>query len=296
MTDRTLPPLRLLTVFEAVFRAGTVQKAASDLNVTQPAVSQALKALEDHVGIALFDRRTRPAALTEAGRVLYAAVAEGLGRIADAIQEIRAMQSGEESSVTIACSVGTATYWLMPRLADFYNAHPEIAVNVMTTLHGVPGFAAGIDMVIRYGLGDWQDGAVTKLFDEKVVPVCSPELAERLGEAPNLEEAVLLHVVGTEKAWMGWREFFARRGQAESRAPGRNFSNYVQATQAALAGQGVMLGWQSNVGDLVREGRLVRLDDAPVIPREAFYLVTAERPKQKTARDVLAAWLREVVA
>jgi DNA-binding transcriptional LysR family regulator len=286
--------LRLLTVFDTVLRAGTVQKAASHLNVTQPAVSQALKALEAYVGVSLLDRHTRPSTPTEAGRLLQAGVSEGFARIADAIEDIRTLRGQEESAVTIACSVGTATYWLMPRLADFYNQHPQIAVNVTTTPNGAPGFAPGIDLVIRYGLGEWQDGTVCKLFDEKVLPVCSPLLAETLGKRRNLEGAVLLHVITSEKAWMGWREYFMHSGQPESRGPGRNFSNYVQATQAALAGQGVMLGWQSNVGDLVREGRLVALDVHAVIPREAFYLVTAHRPREKAARDILAAWLRDI--
>jgi LysR family glycine cleavage system transcriptional activator len=290
MVDRRLPPLRLFTVFEAVLRFGHVQKAAAHLNVTQPAISQALKSLEGHLGVRLLDRRTRPAALTQAGRILQAAVTDGLAQIADAIEQIRGLQRTEDSSVTIACTICTGTYWLMPRLAHFYNQHPDIAVNVVTT-QGTPNFAAGIDLVIRYGSGEWQDGKAIKLFDEKVVPVCSPALAKRFRGARGLENATLLHVTSNENEWVTWKDYFDLKGLPENRLPRRNFTNYVQATQAALAGQGVMLGWESNTGDLVREGRLVSFGNTPFFPKEAFYLVMSDQPGGKPVIQLLANWL-----
>jgi LysR family transcriptional regulator, glycine cleavage system transcriptional activator len=290
MTDRRFPPLRLFAVFEAVLRLGNVQKAAAHLNVTQPAISQALKALEDHLGVRLLDRRTRPAGLTQAGRLLRAAVTDGLGQIAHAIDQIEALQRTEESSVTIACTICTGTYWLMPRLAHFYDQHPDIAVNVVTT-QGTPNFSAAIDLVIRYGSGEWQDEKATKLFDEKVVPVCSPAVAKRFRGARGLEHATLLHVTSNEDEWVTWKDYFNSNGLSENRRPRRNFTNYVQATQAALAGQGVMLGWESNTGDLVREGRLVTLGNRPLFPKKAFYLVMPHQPGGKPAIRLLANWL-----
>lgn len=130
---RHLPPLRLLTAFETVVRAGGVQTAAAELNVTQPAVSQALRNLEDHIGTKLLDRRMRPAALTDAGRVLLHAVSDGMDRIESAIGKIRALERNEQNVVTIACTVCTGTYWLMPRLATFYTRHPDIVVRVVPT-------------------------------------------------------------------------------------------------------------------------------------------------------------------
>jgi DNA-binding transcriptional LysR family regulator len=228
--------------------------------------------------------------LTQAGRLLRAAVTDGLGQIADAIEQIEALQRTEENSVTIACTICTGTYWLMPRLAHFYDQHPDIAVNVVTT-QGTPNFSAGIDLVIRYGSGEWQDGKATKLFDEKVVPVCSPALAKRFRGARGLEHATLLHVTSNENEWVTWKDYFDSNGLPENRRPRRNFTNYVQATQAALAGQGVMLGWESNTGDLVREGRLVTLGNRPLFPKEAFYLVMSNQPGGKPVIRALANWL-----
>jgi len=288
-----LPPLRLLTVFEAVIRCGSVQRAASELNVTQPAISQALRQLEEHVGTRLLDRSTRPATRTEAGRILETAVTEGLGRIADAIDHIGRMQATEEST-TVACSVGVATYWLMPRLARFSAEHPMATVNVMTTQQGAPRLNPAIDLAIRYGDGKWTDGVVEKLFDERVVPVCGAAYRERMeAEAMTLDRATLLHVNADDPAWIGWPAYLRHLKLPENRASNRRFTNYVQATQAALDGQGVMLGWESITGDLVREGRLVELATDPLVPRDALYLVAKSTIAERPSAKLLAQWLME---
>lgn len=294
--DRSLPPLRLLAVFAAVQRLGGVRPAAAALNVSQPAVSQALRQLEDFLGAQLLDRRTRPARLTEAGRLLHAATVEGLGRIAEAVAEISRLESGAARSVRIACSVGFATYWLMPRLATFYGQHPEVAVHVMTSSQGAPDFSPGVDIVARYGDGRWDDGSVTPLFAERVEPVASPALAEALRrDAQPLAAAPLIHVESDDARWTAWDAYLRQSGVGRAAARGRTkdlrFTNYVQATQAALAGQGVMLGWRSITGDLVAEGRLVPVIDRPLLPADGYYLVTA--PGTRAAADcaALTDWL-----
>lgn len=285
----SLPPLRLLTVFETLARTGGVRQAAAELNVTQPAVSQALRQLEEHVGVKLLDRRTRPATRTEAGQLLEAAVVEGLGRISDAIEHIRGLQAAGDSA-TIACSVGVATYWLMPRLARFSAVHPNVTVNVMTVPQGAPRLTPTLDLAIRYGAGNWSDGDVEKLFDERVVPVCSPDFLKRRGGV-RLDRVPLIHVNSEDPTWITWPAFLKMNGGVENAVSGRQFTNYVQATQAALDGQGVMLGWESITGALVRDGRLVEASDMVVIPREAFYLVSSPRVADREAARLLSSWL-----
>ena len=278
MTSQNLPPIRLFSVFEAVTRSGSIQRAAADLNVTQPAVSQSLRNLEEFLDTKLFDRGVRPAALTPAGQILQQGVSEGIARISRAVGELRALGRQNEHSVTIACTLGTATYWLMPRLTAFYDAHPDIAINVQTTA-ALPAFLPGVDMVIRYGNGDWHDGDSHHLMSEWVVPVCSPAAAQAYAPRGQLAGAPLLHVDSDEDSWLTWPQYLAHIGMKRDDAGrDRRFSNYVQATQAALAGQGVVLGWRSNAGDLIRGGQLVPLGAARYHPAEAFYLVVARRP------------------
>lgn len=290
MPLRTLPPARLLVVFEAVARAGSVQRAAAELNVTQPAVSQSLRALEDYLGTSLFDRRVRPAAVTPAGKILQHGVSEGMARIARAVDEALVLAQRNENTVTVACTLGTATYWLMPRLTGFYDAYPDIAVSVQTTA-GLPTFLPGVDLVIRYGSGDWRDGTSRYLISESVLPVCSPAVAADYARDNGLSGAPLLHVDSSETCWLTWPQYLAHIGMVRGDAAlGRRFSNYVQATQAALAGQGVVLGWHSNAGDLIREGRLVPLCPTPYYPSEAFYLVAPHR-QNTAASQHFSDWL-----
>lgn len=287
----SLPPLRLLTAFAAVVRTGSVQGAAAELNVTQPAISQSVRQLEDHVGLALLDRGSRPARPTEAGQALAAAIAEGLGRIGEALEALRLSEAERGRAVTVACSVGVATYWLMPRLLAFYRAHPEYLVHVVTTQSGVPALAEGIDVVIRYGHGRWNDGAVHHLFDEVIEPVCSPAVTARFdGAVPPPHAVALLHVRSAETSWVTWPDYLRATGQPVLRGTGQTFTNYVQTTQAALDGMGMMLGWRSITGALVASGALVPAGGPVFRPPDAFYLVIRNK-RGGAATEVFARWL-----
>lgn len=286
----TLPPLRLFTALAAVARAGSVQAAAAELNVTQPAISQAVKQLEAHVGVELLDRGSRPARPTEAGRMLAAAVTEGLGQISDALEALQLAGAQRASTVTVACSVGVATYWLMPRLKGLYRARPELLVNVMTTQSGVPALADGVDAAIRYGHGRWSDGTVHHLFDEVVEPVAAPEIAASLRETGTADALSLLHVKSDETSWVTWGDYLRATGQPDRPRGGQTFTNYVQTTQAALEGRGMMLGWRSITGALVDAGDLVAVGLPGLVPRDAFYLVV-HRKRRGQATEAFARWL-----
>lgn len=285
-----IPPLRLLRAFLSVARTGSIQAAAADLNVTQPAVSQAVKQLEDHCGLRLLDRGHRPARPTAAGRALAMTISESLGRIEETIEGLRAAEQSDSKTVSVACSVGVATYWLMPRLAAFYDGHPDILVNVITTQSGAPSLSEGIDLAIRFGHGRWTDGKVTRLFAETVEPQCSPDLLARLGDRVDPAQATLIHVRSDESSWIGWRDYLLRTGQPPVMRQGQTYTNYVQATQAALEGRGIVLGWRSITGDLAAEGRLVSAGLPLYRPPDGFHIVTHSK-RRSPAAETFARWL-----
>lgn len=286
----TLPPLRLLTAYAAVIRTGSIQAAAAELNVSQPAISQAVRQLEEYVGAPLLDRSCRPARPTEGGTLLAAAISDGLGQIGDVLESLSRGRDQREHAVTVACSVGVATYWLMPRLTAFYRRQPEFLVNVMTTQSGVPPLSDGVDVAIRFGHGRWRDGTVHHLFDESVEPVCHPSLRARF-EGPVPTGAIsLLHVKSSEASWITWPDYFRATGQSLSHAGGQTFTNYVQTTQAALDGLGVMLGWRSITGALVQSGELVPAGLPALSPRNAFHLVLGKK-RGSRATETFASWL-----
>ncbi len=292
---KRLPPLRLLNVFETVHRAGSAKQAAAELNVSQSAISQALRQLEEHIGTTLFDRSTRPARLTEAGDILLKAVVENRERLSEAIGDIHALASHAGASVTVACTIGFATYWLMPRLEAFYLDHPDIVVNVQTTQLEAPRMAPGTDIAIRFGGGKWSDGETQHLFDELIEPVCSPNLSERLaGESKDLATVPLIHVDFPDPNWMTWSDYFAHTGQKPAKsAKGLRFSNYVQAAQAALSGRGIMLGWRSTNGDHVKRGLLVPFGLPVMHPNSRFYISLSHRSRNPDTAQVVIDWLKK---
>lgn len=294
--SRYLPPLRLFGVFETVCRSDNLRAAAAALNVSQPAVSQSLKQLEDHLGARLINRETRPASLTPEGEILLRATEDGLARISGAVEEIQRRTRRSGSSATVACSVGVATHWLMPNLESFYAAHPDLQVNVVTSESGAPTITGEVDIAIRFGDGGWSDGVVSLLFEERVEPVCTPALAAELAlTRETLAAAPLIHVEVRDPRWIGWSDYLRALDLGRPSHPVQlRFSNYVQATQAALAGRGLALGWRSITGGQSADGRLVAPVAAPLTPPSCFYAVVAHDRKEDPATVTLLDWLKSV--
>lgn len=288
-----LPPLRLLTIFDAVHRLGSMQLAAAELNVTRPAVSQAIRALEDHVGAQLVDRSVKPAVATEAGERLARSTRSGLAQISDAIEEIRFAAGLAERQVTVCCTLGMATQWLMPRIAGFYSEHPGIMVNVQAPPSDLPHFAAGVDIALRYTTKPSEDGVTELLFPERVCPVGSPKVMAALKDDPaNLRDATLIHVrVPQSYGWPGWSEYLASKALPRPKGPKQVYDNYIQAVQAALDGRGVMLGWRSITSALVMEGRLVPLPGGGHDFGTSYWATCAPDSHHKPAARIFMEWV-----
>lgn len=289
-----LPPLRLLTVFEATAHHCSVSLAARTLNVTQPAISKALRELETWIGAPLFDRTRRPLVLTHSGELLLVATHDGLGMIASTLAQIKALQTQQGNALRVSCSIGFATYWLMRRLAAFSAAAPDIAVSVLTTAHDAMPDAPHADVLFRYGHGRWRDGTVVHLFQERIDPVASPEFLAGRNLGQTLDTVPLIHVDVDNATWRSWSGYCQQTGIARGRGGNDlRFNTYVQATQAALNGQGVMLGWRSITGDLVAERRLAPVGLPPVVPDDgAYYVVIPRRSAENATVARFVEWLR----
>ena len=239
-----------------------------------------------------------PASLTGAGNILLAVVAENRERLVEALTDIRMLTANTGPVVTIACTMGFATYWLMPRLEAFYLDQPDVVVNVQTTMHEVPSLGPGIDIALRYGDGHWSDGEVDLLFREVIEPVCSPKLATRIqDDGGSLASAFLIHVDFPDKRWLTWSQYLAQTGQKTAgSAKGIRFSNYVQATQAALSGHGIMLGWRSITGDHVNNKHLVPAGLTPLVPDNAYYSVRSHRSRTSKTVQIVVDWLTNAAA
>src|SRR5947207_4865576 len=171
---RRLPPLNALKAFEAAARSESFTRAADELNVTQGAVSHQVKALEETLGLKLFNRERQRLLITEAGRDYLAVVRDALDRIALGTE--RLLQRQSSGVLTVSTSPDFAAKWLVNRLGHFSEKHPDIDLRVSATLHHVDFAREEVDLAVRHGEGSWPGLEVVRLCSEQLFPVCSPKL------------------------------------------------------------------------------------------------------------------------
>lgn len=290
-----IPPMQALRLFDTIVRHRSMTRAAAEAGVSQSAVSQSIKQLEVFLDTPLVDRSTRPLTLTPAGEAFHRICIETLGRLSHTVEQMRHDGKKAENAVTVSCNLGFATYWLMPRLNYFSAEHPDIEVHVMVAYQGAAGLHDGSDVAIRFGHGAWPDGPWDTLFKETIIPICSPQYLETHGVIESVAELAarrLIHVVVTDPDWSGWEQYFSLVGSKETaKSSGLRFGNYVQAVQAALAGEGVMLGWRSVVGDLLVSEQLTVALDKPV-HLDSGYFINAPSPRpHKASKRKFVNWL-----
>lgn len=293
VTNFTTPPLHALLVFEMAARHGSFTRAATALGITQPAVSHTVCALEESLGIQLFDRLHKGVSLSEAGRYLYEQVNLGLTLIDQAVCEVR--KFSELDQVTLAVSTATATLWLLPGLTRFKQAHPEIEIRCITSDADLN--LDGIDLAITIGRSEGTRYRRWPIFDEVVFPVCSPEYAQKLGEKPTLHSlstATLLHLEERNRPRIGWAEWFAKFDINLPRSTRQlRFTDYSVLLHAAMEGQGVALGWQYLVDPLLEQGRLVRPLAEQVMTDQPLYIIASRTRHMRPAVVTLRDWLLE---
>src|SRR5438876_6612537 len=171
---RRLPQLNALKAFEAAARHVSFTRAAEELCVTQGAVSHQVKALEDELGIKLFNRERQRLVITEAGREYLVVVRDALDRIALGTE--RLVQRQSSGLLTISTSPDFAAKWLVHRLGRFTKAHPDIELRISATMHHVDFAREEVDLAVRHGDGSWTGLHVERLCVEELFPVCSPKL------------------------------------------------------------------------------------------------------------------------
>src|SRR5216683_6311423 len=295
-----LPPLGFFQGFEAAARTLSFTKAAEELFITQSAVSRQIKALEDHLGLKLFERRPRSLTLTENGQALYRIATDVLDRLQAATDRLKAETRARQLSITT--TTGFASLWLIPRLKRFTSLHPDIDVRISATTDALNLERSLIDLAIRYCKPDSVPEGAAKLFGEEMIPMCSRALvrdkAHPLKRPQDLAHHTLLHFdyAGAEIMYMDWGTWLTALGIGDLRPAGAlHFSQYEQMIQAAISGQGVALGRQPLVNDLLQSGALTAPFRKAVVGSRAYFIVESEHSAAKPHVAQFAAWLQEEV-
>ncbi len=295
-----LPPLNGFYVFESAARHLSFTKAAAELYVTQAAVSQQIKQLEEHLGFKLFHRLTRQLVLTEEGRRLAEEVRTMLNHLSDVIHELKSEETG--GILTVSTIPSFAMKWLIPRLRDFNQRYPEITLQLNTSEQLVNFKTDKIDMAIRYGRGNYPGLETTFMMRDEIFPVCSPDLLKEksLQTLADLRNHVLLYdtdqnpLMNRETDWNTWLKAV---GTTEIDIKEKmSFTGTHMAIEAAIMGEGIALGRTSLSTLDLSTGRIVCPFDYRTDSENAYYIVspeaTAEKSKIKTFRD----WLLEQAA
>jgi DNA-binding transcriptional LysR family regulator len=292
---RNLPSLDHLRGFEAAARNLSFTRAAEELFVTQSAVSRQVKTIEDHLGVALFARRHRALLLTEAGHELYRATAQALRQLSDAATKIKGRGAGR--TLTVTATIGFASLWLIPRLTDFRNQRPDIDIRISANNKMLDLEREGIEVAIRYCMPKAAPENAVKLFGEVVLPVCSPKLVTRaapLARPEDLRHHILLHYERPEGVtpWLSWTVWLETMQLPGLKPVGSlRFSQYDQAIQAAINGQGVALGTSPLVRQLIRQGRLTAPLEKKFESSRAYYLVISADAADRPEVQDFASWL-----
>ena len=277
---RRLLFLNGIRAFEAAARSGSFAGAAAELNVSAAAVSRMVHLLEARLGAALFKRKANRLLMTPAGR----AYQNGLTPIFDALAGLTAQVTAPGSVRVLTVGVGPtfAMRWLIPRLADFRQAEPDIDVRITTGGAAAP-FGDDWSCGIKLGDGAWPDLVAEPLFAADLMPVCAPRLAAQLKRPADLKAPALLRVAHSAGDWPLWLK---AAGVNRLSARGPEFQFYGQALQAAADGLGVAMGIRPYIDDDLAAGRLVAPFALSVPKGMRWYLVY--RHFRAESRDVAA--------
>src|ERR1700675_3538763 len=279
--DRRTIPLETLRFFDAAARHLNFTRAGEELFVTHGAVSQRMKALEEHVGVPLFKRDGRAMRLTKPGQELRVRISAALNDIGRAIEFVR---GGDDRTLTVSVLPAFATRWLIPRLSRFNALHPDVDINIRASQSLIDFDRDGVDLAVRFGAGSWAGLHSEKLLEEELFPVHAPSLkaAARLSEPRQLLDLPLLP--DERQPWSIW---FNSIGIDPPRSlSGPIYSDANLLMEAALAGHGIALARTSFVAPDLDSGRLVRLFNQSAKTKFSHYVVYPIRSEgqEKIAR------------
>lgn len=291
----SLPPLSRLRPFEAAARYESFSRAAEELGMTQTAVSKQIAALERELGVALFERRNRAVFLTDAGRRLGRVVGAALSDITTELATVQGQRRSGE--LILHCQLCEAFYWLMPRLARFHERHPGVELRVVSSLNPLTETSETFDVAMQTSGRASGSARLAFTAADDIFPVCAPSLVAdaTLPLAPNEvgQFSLLVHAV-TPQDWTGWDDWFKGVGaQPTGRPRYVPFDSYPLVLQAAVAGQGIALGWGRTTEGMIAEGKLIRPCKEKIArPTEISVFRGASRQVHPNT-DQLIEWLGE---
>ncbi len=289
---RVLPPLNALRAFEAAGRLGSFKDAAAELHVTQGAVSQQIRLLEQWLDAPLFERQNRRVVLTDAATTYLNEIGPLFERLVQASQ--RYGVAGPESRTLRVNALATFTVkWLLPRLGSFLEAHPGVDVKIETSGEPVEAIRQTYDVVIRGGPDTFYGYTMRPFLSEERIPVCSPALLKRarLKTPDDLANHAVLHSTSLPRVWSDW----LAKANATDVVPASSitFDHFYLTLQAAVEGLGIAMGPTALIADDLQAGRLVIPFKRPYLPSRRYCTYVADEKADDELVILFRAWLEQ---
>ncbi|MEJ8845966.1 LysR substrate-binding domain-containing protein [Variovorax rhizosphaerae] len=290
----SLPAVTNLQAFEAVARRRSFALAASELHLTASAISHQVSRLEAHLGVRLFERSAHGVRLSVAGEMYLSKVGGALQAIASATEDLR---QGVSNSLYVHSAPSIASLWLMHRLRGFAQAWPDISLN-LSAAHTPSDFTLGqSDVDIRYGIPNWPDLVVEPLFEERIVPLASPEFIKQHG-LKRIEQLFTVKLIQSNVSVVQWSDWFAQF--SDKRAPewfAVRFDRAQMSLDAATQGLGVALESTTIAARHIAERKLkpvFGLDQA--IKVKAHFVVYPPRHAKRPSVEAFVGWIHAEAA
>jgi LysR family glycine cleavage system transcriptional activator len=288
-----LPSLSALRAFESAARHRSFTKAASELFLTQSAISRHIRSLEEWLGCPLFIRHHRSVALTEEGEIYMRELVAAFAQIELATRRIMAVK--HQDILQIHAYATISMRWLIPRLSNFQASNPDIDVRLTASLQPIDFARDDVHCAIRIGTGDWApDIRADKLFESTLIPVCSPRLlavAQPMHDPNELRHTTLLHSLARPTDWQQWLEKVGADQVDANR--GLKFESSIMSYLAAQQGMGVAIAQEFLVAEDLRQGTLICPYPEAVISDHTYFFLSSPRYAGSRVLETFRSWILE---
>ncbi len=295
MLKNRLPPLDPLIAFEAAARLLSFTRAGEELHLSQAAISQQIRSLEESLQVKLFTRSHRAVQLTNEGREYQHTVAAILKQLAGATMDIQNVEFAQQ--LVIGCDQSFASQWLSPRLSQLRQLMPAVTLRIIASDDYNESLGSEVQVAVLHGDGLWPGFQTFQLCDEEVFPVCSPEFDHELAQqdwVSWLLQAPLIDLADSHWNWMNWRLWLGGNN-IDQPLGNRNLqlNSYPLVIDAACAGHGVALGWRHLVDDLIANNKLVRPIEQSLKTDLGYYCICRDNLENDANVSRFRNWLKQ---
>ena len=286
---RVCPSIQELQAFEAAARHMSITRAATELCVTQGAVSRQILSLEDWLGIPLFERVKQRLVLTQAGHTYLSGIRPSLFALESATIELRASATAT-GVLTLACVPTFGAKWLIPRLPDFKRKHPDITVSFVPYAQSGDFILGGtVDVAIRFGEGVWPNAVVDYLTGRELLAVAAPAISQKIRQAQDVADWPLLHHTSVPHAWENWR---VAAGLEELKSyVGARFDQFSLLIEAVIAELGIALVPACLIGSELLSGKVQAISGSTIEGWKGYYLCYPEERQHLPTVMAFREWL-----